>query len=106
MQALQRQIADLKRDRDLLKNEVQQLQTDQTARATTGKPACATPGLPALAPEALREWQARLRVARAAADQVEALALEDARLGTEAERVRRGLRAAFAGVCSPRRRGP
>lgn len=98
LQALQRQIADLKRDRDLLKHEVQQLQTEQTARTSDWQARLRDAGLPALAPEALREWQARLRVARAAADQVDALALEEARLGTVAEQVRRGLRAALRTV--------
>ena len=93
LQALKRQIADLVRDQHLRQSEIQQLQREQVSRAAAWQVRLQEAGLPACGPEALREWQARLRVARLAADQAESLALEAARAEALAEQLRQGLRA-------------
>lgn len=95
IQALQRQIADLARDRDLRQAEVRQLQQAQAARAAAWLERLHAAGLPPCPPESLREWQARLRVARAAADQAEALQQEEARATAVAEQLRQDLRQAW-----------
>lgn len=95
IQALQREIADLVRDRDLLQAGVRQLQQAQAARSAAWLERLHAAGLPPCPPESLREWQARLRVARAAADQAEALQQEEARATAVAEQLRQDLRQAW-----------
>lgn len=95
LQALQRQIADLARDRQLRQAERGQLQAEQAARSSGWLTRLQEAGLPALEPTSLREWQARLRVVRDAADQVERLALDAQRAQAVADQVRQGLCAAL-----------
>jgi uncharacterized protein YhaN len=95
LHALQRQIADLARDQHLRQSEIRQLQQDQTARAVAWQARLQEASLPVCAPESLREWQARLRVARTAVDLVETLVLEEARAAATGEQIRQGLRMAL-----------
>lgn len=95
LQALQRQIADLARDRQLRQTELGQLQAEQAARATAWQVRLQEAGLPVLEPKSLREWQARLRVVRAEADRVELLALEGQHAQAVADQVRQELGAAL-----------
>lgn len=60
-ESLHRQIADLTRDRHLRGAESRQLQAEQATRSTDWLARLHESGLPPLAPEALREWQARQR---------------------------------------------
>jgi exonuclease SbcC len=91
LQALQRQIADLARDRQWRQTERGQLQAEQAARSSGWQTRLQAAGLPALEPTSLREWQARLRVVRDAADQVERLELDAQRAQAAADQVRQGL---------------
>lgn len=95
LQALQRQIADLARDRQLRQTELGQLQAEQAARATAWQARLHEAGLPVLEPKSLREWQARLRVVRTEADRVELLALEGQHAQAVADQVRLELGAAL-----------
>jgi uncharacterized protein YhaN len=95
LQALQRQIADLIRDQHLRQSEIRQLQLDQLARAAAWQVRLREAGLPACVPDSLREWQARWRVARSAADLVDTLALEAARADAVSAQLRQGLRTAL-----------
>jgi exonuclease SbcC len=91
LQALQRHIADLSRDLHLRQSEIRQLQADQASRAGAWSLRLREAGLPVCAPESLREWQARLRVARSAADLVETLTSEFARAQAVSDQLRQGL---------------
>lgn len=95
IQSLQRHIADLVRDQHLRQSEIAQLQADRTTRAAAWQARLQAAGLPVCAPESLREWQARLRVARTAADLAETLALDEARAAATAAQLGQGLRRAL-----------
>ncbi|WP_310461999.1 AAA family ATPase [Sphaerotilus sp.] len=101
LQALQRQIADLARDQHLRQSEIRQLQIDQTSRAAAWRARLQEAGLPECVPESLREWQARLRAARTAADLAETLALEEARATALAAQLRQDLRVVLDNLDAP-----
>jgi DNA repair protein SbcC/Rad50 len=95
LHALQRQIADLDRDQHLRQAEITHLQDEQRRRDAAWRTRLYQAGLPDAAPASLREWQARLRVARQAADAREALDREAERTAQRVADLSQGLREAL-----------
>ncbi len=71
LQSSERTIADLERDRDELKRQLEEIGREEGAQQATWSQALASGRLPDLSPTALRDWQALLVPARAACEMLQ-----------------------------------